>query len=412
MAETFKRAELSNGLRIVAEVDPAAHTASAGFFVKTGTRDEALQDMGVSHFLEHMMFKGTNRRSAEDINREFDAMGARSNAYTSSEMTAFYAAVLPEKLSEATDVLADMMRPALREEDFQTEKGVILEEIAMYKDEPTWVLYESAMESYFASHPLGYRVLGTTQSITDLRSDRMREYFAERYSADNTVMALAGKVDFDGAVAQIEKLCGHWQRTKAGRDATAPRVVGGEMTIEDAKVSRAYRMMIAPGPHEKDERRYTAFVMTQLLGAPDNSRLHWALIETGLAEEAEVSSDPKDGTGDTRVLVACEPDRLEEVWGIVEKEIVGLASVISEEDVRRVRAKAATGVTLAGERPEGRMHRLGRQMLTQGTYTTLREELDKIERVTVKDVRELLEAMPMHSGAPGRLIATLKPAAG
>src|SRR5690606_38952834 len=140
---TFQHATLPNGLTVIAEVDPEAHTAAAGFFVKTGARDEASPLMGVSHFLEHMMFKGTDQRSAEELNRQFDLIGARNNAYTTSELTCFYASVLPERLlgaGGAVDLLADMMRPALREEDFDTEKKVILEEIAMYEDNPFWVL--------------------------------------------------------------------------------------------------------------------------------------------------------------------------------------------------------------------------------------------------------------------------------
>ena len=161
MPVEFKHARLDNGLTIIAEVDPSAHSAAVGYFVRTGARDEPTPQMGVSHFLEHMMFKGTDKRSAERLNQDFDRLGARNNAYTSAELTCFHATVTPDRLTDVNDVLADMMRPALRDDDFTTEKGVILEEIAMYDDNPFWVLYEHAMEKFYGKHPIGHRVLGT-----------------------------------------------------------------------------------------------------------------------------------------------------------------------------------------------------------------------------------------------------------
>jgi predicted Zn-dependent peptidase len=199
MPTTYRSATLPNGMRVVAEIDPSAHTAAAGFFVKTGARDERPQLMGVSHFLEHMMFKGTATMSAEDLNRGFDRMGARNNAFTSNELTCFYAHVLPEHAPACLRLLAEMMRPALRAKDFETEKGVILEEIAMYEDNPFWILYEAAVERHFGHHPLAHRVLGTKETITALPRDAMQAYFDARYSADNTLVSLAGNIDFDRA---------------------------------------------------------------------------------------------------------------------------------------------------------------------------------------------------------------------
>jgi len=225
MDVTFKQATLANGLKVIAEVDPSSHSAAVGYFVKTGARDEESSVMGVSHFLEHMMFKGTPTRTAEQINQDFDRIGARNNAYTSAEMTCFHASVLPELLlgkGGANEILSDMLRPALRQSDFDTEKNVILEEIAMYEDNPFWVLYERVLEERYAikgqaMHALGHRVLGTKATITELRAEQMRAYFDHRYSADNTVIALAGKLDFDAAVAEIDQLCGKWRKTGAVR---------------------------------------------------------------------------------------------------------------------------------------------------------------------------------------------------
>ena len=188
MAFDFRHATLENGLTVIAETSTDAHTAAVGFFVKTGARDEPRELMGVSHFLEHMAFKGSERRDADAVNRDFDRIGASHNAFTTGELTAFHAHVLPEKLGDATEIIADILRPSLRQADFDEEKGVILEEIAMYDDNPFWRLWESANERYFGAHPLGHRVLGTRETVTALTRDQMQAYFDRRYSASNTVV--------------------------------------------------------------------------------------------------------------------------------------------------------------------------------------------------------------------------------
>lgn len=403
MPTTFEKATLPNGLTLIAEIDPAAHTAAAGFFVRTGTRDEPRQLMGVSHFLEHMMFKGTKRRSAEDVNKAFDDMGAKANAYTSHELTAFYAGVLPEQLEQAGELLSDIMRPALREEDFVTEKGVILEEIAMYQDEPFWVLYEAVSEKHFGKHPLGYRVLGTQQSITDLTSEQMRGYFEHRYSADNTTIAMAGRVDFDKMVKKFEQWCGHWPRTGATRDPVLPKIKRQELTIESDRFNQAYRMLIASAPASDDDRRHAAAIAMQVLGASDNSRLHWAVVEPGLAEEASSAYDVRDGLSDFRIMVVTDPEKLEKSWAIVEKELGKVAREINEQEVALTRGKLKTAVTLAGEKPEGRMHRIGRNWTLDHRYTTLSEELEKLRAVTAKDVRKVLSEFPFSPATMGTM---------
>ena len=405
MAVTFREARLSNGLTIVGEIDPAAHTASCGFFVRTGARDEQSAVMGVSHFLEHMMFKGTEKRSAEDVNREMDEIGAQNNAYTSSEITCFYASTIADKLPKAVDVLADIMRPALREDDFQTERGVILEEIAMYRDNPFFTVYESAMEHFYMGHGLAHRVLGTTGTIEKLRRDEMQTYFDARYSADNTVVSLAGKVDWDAAVAQIGSACGGWAKTGATRTKAAPRVTGGEQALTSEKVTRGYVLMVAPAPAMDDDRRYAAMILAQVLGMADNSRLHWSLVEPGIAEEALAEYDPRDGCGDYIVYAVGDPARVDDIRGKIEKEIDGLIDSVTDKDLERLRNKVATGIVLAGERPSGRMQRLGRVWAYLGEYLPLEAELARINAVTLEELRDVWKAFPFRP----RLVTTLKP---
>jgi predicted Zn-dependent peptidase len=403
MAVRFEHHTLANAMDIIAEVNPDAHSASAGFFVRTGARDEADEIEGVSHYLEHMMFKGTLDLSADEINHGFDRIGARNNAYTTSELTAFHAHVLPERLTEVVDLLGRMMRPALRDEDFKVEKGVILEEIAMYKDNPFFVIYEETVARYYAPHPLAHRVLGTEESITALQRDQMLAYFENRYAADNTTLALAGKVDFDAVCAQAEALCAGWTATGATRDRTAPGAHPQTFTVHDDRLASAYILGVARAPAYDDDRRYAASMLADIYGSPDNSRLHWALIETGIAEDAQAAYDRRDGTGEYFVFAAGEPDRVDQIWGVVEREADALVDSLTDDDLERLRAKTATGATLSAERPNDMMHRIGRRWTYLRSYSSLEDELARINRVTLDDLRDVASAFPLKPITIGRL---------
>ncbi len=253
----YRSATLANGLRVVAETDPAAHTAAVGFFVNTGARDEDAAGMGVSHFLEHMMFKGTAEKSADEVNQAFDDFGADYNAFTSHERTVYYAHVLPEFLLPAADLLGEILRPSLREADFDMEKKVILEEIGMYDDRPEWVLQDRLLERHFSTagaagdlHGQGFRVLGTAETVSALTPDRMRAYFEKRYSPGNVAVAAAGNLDFDALVAQVESRCAAWASVDAGGGRDTPKLDAGvrRHADVDADLSRHYLALVAPAP--------------------------------------------------------------------------------------------------------------------------------------------------------------------
>src|SRR6478672_3124453 len=213
----FRQHTLDNGLEIVAETSPDAYSSAFAFFVRTGARDESREVSGVSHFLEHMVFKGSANRSAADVNRDLDDLSASSNAYTSEEQTVYFATTLPEDQENIIELLADMMRPALRQDDFDTEKHVILEEIAKYDDQPPYGAHEKCMAAFFGDHPLGQSILGTPQSVGGLRREAMLEYFEQRYSPRNILLAAGGNVDFDALIKQAETYCGHWHAFDAPR---------------------------------------------------------------------------------------------------------------------------------------------------------------------------------------------------
>jgi predicted Zn-dependent peptidase len=403
MSVAVKTATLPNGLTILGEVDPAAHTAAAGFFVRTGARDEPTPLMGVSHFLEHMMFKGSQKRGALQVNEDFDRIGASHNAFTSGEMTCFHAHVLPEHLPAAVEMLADILRPALRQADFDEEKGVILEEIAMYEDNPFMALYERMLEHYYKGHTMSHRVLGTKESITALERDAMAHYFNDRYASDTMALAVAGRVDFDALVKQVAQVCGAWPGGMPGRAHPAFKPTAADFKQTMANMSRAYLGMMMPAPALNDPRRYAASLVAQVLGDTEGSRFYWSLVETGLAEEATCNFEGRDGLGEYLVLSACTKEAVPEVKAKLLQEMQSLPSTLDQAELDRAKARIATAVALAGERPAGRMTRLGSLWAYGIPYATLDEEMQRIDKVTLDDLRQSLREFPLQPVVTGLL---------
>ena len=394
-AVEFRQEILPNGLTIQAEVVPGALTAAAGFFFRTGARDEDPAVMGVSHFLEHMMFKGTETRTAEDVNRGFDDLGANHNAFTSAEQTAYYAHVPFDALDPSLDILADILRPSLRPADFDEEKQVILEEIAMYDDQPFWVLYEKGLERYYGSHPLSHRVLGTRDTVSALAPEQMRAYFDRRYSADNAVLVASGRLDFDALVEKAAALCGHWPKGEPGRDHGTNSFTPGELEVELPETQQRYVMLMTPGVGIADPRKYAAAQAMRALGDHEGSTFFWELVETGLAEEASMHVDTRDGCGELIATLVCPPEKAEEVEAIARREMARAVETVDDDALLRSRAKIETAAMLASERPMGRMTRLGNRWAYGLPYSTLDEEIAKIAAVTLDDVRAFLADHPM-----------------
>jgi predicted Zn-dependent peptidase len=406
---TFKRATLGNGLDVIAEINDAAHSAAVGFMVKTGSRDEGPEVAGVSHFLEHMMFKGTAKRNSQQVNEEFDAMGAKNNAFTSNEVTCYWAQVLPEFTERALELLSDMMRPSLRVEDFDMEKKVILEEIALYLDRPSHVLFEAVMEDHFGKHPMAHSVLGSKESITALGQEAMKRYFDSRYGPGNMVLAAAGAIDFEAFVAMAEKYCGQWPTVRAPRAYPATELRGKRRHIQDAKLKRHYIAGLCPGPSAQDDSRYAAMVLSDVLGDHEGSRLFWALVEPGLADEADFSFYPHDRTGSFMVYASCDPERAEQVEGILLGELEKVVKEgIGEDEMQRSKNKIETSTVLHGELPLGRMRGIASRWTYTGEYRTLEEDLAKLESIK----REDLVAVAGASGFRPMTVTTLGPGAG
>jgi predicted Zn-dependent peptidase len=388
---------LANGLQIVGETSPSARSAALGFFVRTGARDETPEECGVTHFLEHMVFKGTPRRSALDVNRDFDRIGADYNAFTSEENTVFHAAVLPEYLPQAVDILADILRPSLRDDDFNMEKKVIIEEIGMYEDQPMWSAYDHAKRLYFAEHKLGNSILGTPASITALTRDQMHGYFQRRYVAPNILVVAAGNFDWPRFVDLVEKHCGPWQQGAIGRGGVCETHGSGrfEVMTKD-KVMQEHVFLISPGPPADSPLRYAADLLGMAIGDDSGSRLYWALIDPGLADSADCSFHEYEGAGAFYTSFSCQPEQSEETLELVAEVLRDVQSNgISEEELNQARSKVLSRVVRGSERPKGRLMAVGMNWIYQHGYRTVDDELRAFESVTLSAIGEVLERYPL-----------------
>jgi predicted Zn-dependent peptidase len=394
MPLTFHYHQLSNGLDIVAERNPDAHSIALGLFVKTGSRDEEPGVNGVSHFLEHMMFKGSSKYTWEDVNRIFDEIGAKYNAFTSQEMTAYYANVLPEFTDRAMEHLSHLLRPAIRVEDFTTEKKVILEEIAMYLDDPGHRLYEKLMEVHFGQHPLSMSILGSPDSIQKLQRDQMAGYFQRRYGPGNMVLSVTGKFEFDEIVRLAQKYCGSWPHVDAPRVQPNPNYQAKRITLSDAKLNRQYTMAMTPGPSAQDDRRFAAHILADVIGDSDGSRFYWALVDNAIAEEADFGFYPHDSCGSFYIALTTDPDRSEKAFAIAIAELQKAKTDITEDEVERAKNKIASGLVLQGEVPLGRMRSIGGQWIYNKEYRSLEQDMATLNAVTTDSMRQLMKEFP------------------
>jgi predicted Zn-dependent peptidase len=393
----FHEARLPNGLQVVSERSPSVYSVALGFFVRTGARDETDDVSGVSHFLEHMAFKGTARHSADDVNRVFDEVGAKYNASTSEEVTLFYGAILPEYLPQTFDLLADIIRPALRQEDFDVEKKVILEEIGMYDDQPTYTAYEHLMQTHFAGHPLGRSVLGTNASITALKSEQMRAYHQTRYAAGNILLAVAGQFDWNELLRLTERQCGGWPAGSPPRNRPEARPAGGMSLIQKPVSIQQHVMQMAPAPAADNPLRFAADLLAVIVGDETGSRMFWELVDPGFAETAEMGFNEFDGSGAYMFYFSCEPEEAECNLERVRKIQADInANGVTEVELEQARNKIASRIVLRSERPMGRLSSLGHNWLYRGEYRTVADDLATVRGISTADIRKLLDAYPLR----------------
>jgi predicted Zn-dependent peptidase len=392
----FYETKLDNGLSVIAELNPSVLSVAAAFFVRTGARDESAEVSGVSHFLEHMAFKGDGKRSADDVNRIFDEIGARYNASTSEETTMFYAAVLPEYLPAVFEVLAGLLRPSIRNADFEMERKVILEEIGMYEDQPSFIAYETAMKTHFSGHPLGQSILGTKSSISALKRDQMAHYHAEHYRGGNITVAVAGNTQWEEVVELAKRFCGDWEPGSTPRPTDEARPKGGKSVIAKESSTQQHVMQMAPAPASKSPLRLAAELLSVVVGDDSGSRLYWDLVDPGLAESADLSYNEYDGSGAYLTYLCSTPEstadnlrRITEIYNDVNE------NGVTEEELEQARNKVESRIVLRSERPMGRLSSLGSNWVYRGEYRSVQDDLDSFRKITADDLRALLDKYPL-----------------
>ena len=385
----FNKVILDNGLEIIAEVNPDAFSLSLGYFVKTGSRDETSQVAGVSHFLEHMLFKGTPRRTSVDVNRQLDDLGSQSNAFTSEEQTVYYMSVLPENQFPALDLLTDMMRPSLRDDDFQTEKQVILEEIAMYDDQPPYGAMERAMEEFFGEHPLATRVLGTKESVSGLTADAMREYHSARYAPNNLCLVATGTVDFDALVQETQKMTKNWRPAEAGRKLHKPVARSKDVQMIHPPATQQYTLEFSPGPGYMDEDRYVTRILATILGDDSGSRMFWELVDKGLADAAVCYTYEFQDCGVFGLYLAGDPDQQVDNWQLMQSIVDASDSQpITERELELAKNKICAGILLSSEKPSNRLFSVGGGWLSRRQYETASQVSERYRSVVIDRVQK------------------------
>ena len=390
----FVQRTLDNGLRII--VEPLEHLPSAacGFMVLTGSRDETAEEEGVSHFLEHMCFKGTAQSTWEQINQRFDRLGSQYNAFTSQEKTMYYGWVPEDNLAPQIDLLAEMMRSALPVGEFDTEKQVIVEEIAMYRDSLHSCMFDLASKELFSGTSLALSVLGTEETIGPLECDQMADYHRRRYGPDNMVFVATGKLDADRVCDQVAAITGSWPRGEGGRQQAVPQLCQGLAKQQNDKFNQQAVMLCFPAPagRENDAR---IGALTHIL-AGDNSRIYWDVIQQGVCADAGAFYMGYTDVGVFVLYAVCEPDRAGPALEALRKQAARISEHgATEAEVARVRNNMRTKVARDGDAPMRRLLQVAKDINMLGQPLSLAEHLARVESVTCADLRDLLDAYPI-----------------
>ncbi len=401
-----RRSVLPGGVRVLTEHMPGLRSATVGAWVGVGSRDEESGHFGSTHFLEHLLFKGTARRSAMDIAEAFDAVGGEANAATGKEHTCYYARVLDTDVPMALDVIADMVTSArLDADELETERGVILEELAMNDDDPSDVVHEQFASAVLGQHPLGRPIGGTPDAIRGVPRDSVWEHYRWHYKPETLVVAAAGGVDHDTLCAQVESAlrAGGWDLTDdaapTGRRVAGTGLAAGEQGIPAAGTERAIGrpteqanvIIGCTSLTATDDRRFTLSVLNAVLGGGMSSRLFQEIREKrGLAYSTYSFASGHTDAGVFGLYAGCTPARVDEVVELMVAEWERLAdSPITPAELARSIGQLAGGLVLGMEDTGSRMSRLGKAELVHGELLSLDESLDRVRAVTAADIQAL-----------------------
>jgi predicted Zn-dependent peptidase len=408
------RTELPGGLRVVTESVPGVRSVSLGIWIGIGSRDESPLQAGAAHYLEHLLFKGTRRRSAVEIAEEFDAVGGDLNAFTAKEHTCYYAHVLDTDLPLAVQVLADVVTDAtLAPPDVEIERGVVLEEIAMRDDDPEDLLGELFDEALFGDHPLGRPVIGSEHSIRRMTRETLHDFWRGEYTTPRMVVAAAGNLVHDevvdlvsDALAAAAARAGNAGPVPPRRPAPAQLAAGPRLVVRPDDTEQVHLMLGVPGLARHDPRRTVLTVLNTALGGGPSSRLFQQVREQrGLAYSVYSALASYADAGSFSVYAGCAPERLDEVATVVRAVLADVAAGgLTPAELTRAQGNLRGGLVLGLEDTPSRMNRLGRSELDHGRQRTITESLDRIAEVTSGQVEELaaeLLAAPLTAAVVG-----------
>lgn len=397
MTARVRRTTLPSGLRIISEHQAGVRSAAIGVWVGVGSRDESPTLHGCSHFLEHLLFKGTAERSALDISIALDAVGGEFNAFTAKEYTCFHARVLDADLPLAVDVLGDMITAStLHPDDVEAERDVILDEIAMHDDDPDDVVHNLFAEQAWGDSPLGRPIAGTVASIQALTRDQIKRFHRRHYRPDNVVVAAAGNVDHGALVRQVKKAFGRndWLSGTAeptrSRHGSRRRVTPGTATTT-RPFEQVNVVLGMEGLVRDDPRRFALGVLNTALGGGTSSRLFQEVREhRGLAYSVFSFASHHADSGLVGVSVGCLPSKLDEVLDVVRAELAKVATGgISADELERGKGQLRGGLVLGLEDSASRMSRLGKAELVHDELLSIDEVMTRIDAVTLDDVRDV-----------------------
>lgn len=386
--------QLKNGLRVMIESIPGVRSVSFGIWVKTGSRYESLDNNGISHFIEHMLFKGTDRHSAKDIADRFDGIGGNVNAFTSKEYTCYYAKVLDQHLPIAVDILADMFfNSQLADEELAKEKNVILEEISMYEDTPDDTVHDLASTAAYGDHPLAYSILGTAERLNAMGSADLRQYMKECYRVDNTVISIAGNVGED-VLELLEAHFGQFDTAGAESTVSAPSFHSNAL-FHQKKTEQNHLCLTFPGVSVRAQNMYAMILLNNTIGGGMSSRLFQEIREKrGLAYSVYSYHTSYADSGLFTVYAGTAPKQTQDVYDLTMELLNDIAAKgLSEAEITRGKEQLKGNLILSLESTSSRMNRLGKNELMLGRHYSMDEMLERIDRVSLDDVNGMIQGM-------------------
>ncbi|TJY43139.1 insulinase family protein [Cohnella pontilimi] len=383
--------QLRNGLRVMIEQIPTSRSVSFGIWVKTGSRNENPEVNGISHFIEHMLFKGTNRHSAKEIADRFDGIGGNVNAFTSKEYTCYYAKVLDQHLPIAVDVLADMFfESQLADTELAKEKNVILEEISMYEDTPDDTVHDLASRAAYGDHPLAWSILGTAERLGAMGPEHLRRYMKEHYRIDNTVISMAGNVG-EEVLELIERHFGRFD-VRGADPALEHPLFRSDSLFHRKKTEQNHLCLTFPGVSISNENLYAMILLNNTIGGGMSSRLFQEIREKrGLAYSVYSYHTSYADSGLFTVYAGTAPKQTKDVYDLTMELLQELADKgLSEAELSRGKEQLKGNLILSLESTSSRMNRLGKNELMLGRHYTLDEMLERIDRVSLDDVGAMM----------------------